>query len=603
MGFLTSLAALTPGQGTPRGSQVDFIRLSLLNPSSCTSVQLEVLLAVGLFEPQGSMSSFYKVVCTASPRMSDHSPAFVQGRYHSASRPSFMTSPGLGLPALGLHCGLFPTSSSVPRMQDTLLPSTCYAQLASHFFAVDFETFEECLRHTSVALGCAPSTFNPRVTEQQGFEHFATCLLSFCSFLLPLFLSLMGLLGLSVLQCLMHKVDRKSPLGFLLRLPTLGISTTSAYALGCAGTTRPILSWEPWKDRKGRVNGAQPRRKSARQPTPAIIRVLHCVGIYAGMLQAPQVVWAAPPGLVEAVRQLEQAIVCLPEPSPHSAPPLLPADTSGQPDVSDADFPDSPPHDAIEADNKADAQALVLIAGHKSAHVKVKLRHDSTAEEVVSAIQNSWRTQPYTGRVVLTLPPISDDYISALLVPCWTQATLRVVIVLDFTLWGGPLYAEFAWCQVTYGDLAAAARNFLEVPWDVFHFRKQGPIQSGDRINVASGDVFKFMPIGRRPAWAISLQDALGTQSFWDPTVACLYTEPPSTKCLALTDNGTWLFPAEHATDSMLQFYIATARHTKPELLSYGTPQDSSPLLPYVKHGCAITRVIAAHTRPPDELS
>ena len=138
------------------------------------------------------------------------------------------------------------------------------------------------------------------------------------------------------------------------------------------------------------------------------------------------------------------------------------------------------------------------------------------------------------------------------------------------------------------------------MPWDVFHFGKHGPIQTGDRINVASGDVFKFMPIGRSPDWAVSLQEALGSRHLWEQTAARLYTEPPSTKCLAITDNGTWLFPAERASDSLLWSYIATARHTKPEQLSYGAPQDSSPLLPYVKHGCTITRVIAAHPRPPD---
>ena len=248
------------------------------------------------------------------------------------------------------------------------------------------------------------------------------CVLFFCL----LFLSLAGLLGLSILRCLMHSVDKRSPLGFVLRLPTLGVTATPAYALGCVGTTRPVLFWEPWKDRKGRVNGAQSRRKSARQPPLSIFRVLHCVGIYANLLQAPYVVWAAPPGLVDAVHQLERAIVCLPEPSPHPTPPSHTTSSFGQQDMPDADLFDSPSHDVTGAEDKPTAHALVLIAGHKSAHVEVKLRADSAAADVVIAIQNSWQTQPYAGRVLLTHPPISDDYISALLVPCWIQASLKV---------------------------------------------------------------------------------------------------------------------------------------------------------------------------------
>ena len=97
MGFLTSFAALTPGQGSLCGSQDDFIRLPLQVPSLGTHVQLNAFPVVGYLEPHGHFRRFYKVVCIASPVHARLRLNVCQGQFPHCHATIFLDQSRLGL--------------------------------------------------------------------------------------------------------------------------------------------------------------------------------------------------------------------------------------------------------------------------------------------------------------------------------------------------------------------------------------------------------------------------------------------------------------------------------------------------------------------------
>ena len=96
----------------------------------------------------------------------------------------------------------------------------------------------ECLRDTSVALGCPPTS------------GFFGCwvlfgLLDFAAFLVPLCRACLGVVFLAVLRVLFHAIPgRSSPLGRILRLPTSGVYVQLACPLGqVAAPSATVLQW------------------------------------------------------------------------------------------------------------------------------------------------------------------------------------------------------------------------------------------------------------------------------------------------------------------------------------------------------------------------
>ena len=606
MGFLVSIDMLTPGQGSPCGTRADFICLPFSQSEDEPPVQRELVRGVhtSLLPCSIRSSTHYEVTCTVLDKV----PIFLRCCEEDI-RPSLPPSsiiPGLVLPVFDLcqddllffgsqHLALGPSQI---RLFLTKVPQRTHALIkVSPSFPAG--SFEECLRHTSVALGCAPSP-SLASTVDDVWRSVNARLSAIGACLIPIFASIAILFGLSTFACLTRKVDRRTPLGFLVRLPTLGVPTSPALAVGLAGTTKPILDWKPWRDRKGRHSQAKRDRAPHKRPAPLFLRLLHSLGIYVSLWQPPFLVWAAPADLINAIHQLEHASIALSEDyardglhRPRVDPAAMFSTTSCWPDSLSEQAPYEPP-------GPQQVHVSILVAGHTSAHVQVPVAECDSCQDILNVVQQAWKDQPYDGVVIDTCPQVHQDYISALLVPNWTKATFKTVFIIDLSYWGGPLYAEVAWSRVSFEDLSEAARTYVDVPWDVYHAGSSKPIQPNETVNAASGDVFRFVPLGNRPSWPAPLQEAICSKHRWAHDLVISLDELPSSKCLALTDNGTWLFPTEDTPDDLLHTYIATARYTTPEQLSFGEPAVGSPILQYVKHGRVITRVIAAHPRPPD---
>ena len=126
-----------------------------------------------------------------------------------------------------------------------------------------------CLTGTSVARGYRPSKHGPHPAHVSymrrrpvarpvqpsaagSYIFGLTLLLDIGSVLIPLARSLYGCFLLVLLRLLFISWRSSTPLGRLCGLPLLGVRLHPVHAMGFASPRHAVLSWHPWKDRKGR---------------------------------------------------------------------------------------------------------------------------------------------------------------------------------------------------------------------------------------------------------------------------------------------------------------------------------------------------------------
>ena len=460
------------------------------------------------------------------------------------------------------------------------LPALVWNGSQAH--SVTSYSIEACLRHTSVALGCAPS-----------HRCFLNLLLLVSSWLVPLCRSLCGCVALLVIACAIQALPFRSfPASRFFAAPGIGACAQCLVALGSAGSPVAILDWAPdppsrCHKRRRNMQGLSSLRLFWSKPCTWLLLYLlggHC----------PLQVWAAPHSHAVVVDSIHQWLETLPEalPTPRRRAPTNTVSSSNCAlDASPAR--ELLPHQTL-------IPVSIMAAGYETGHVLVPASGERLDDAFLQAALNRWSSKPYPATIALAQPQPFRDHLSAVLVPHWVAPSLQAVVIFDFSFWNGPVYAEFITVHLYYSDLEAAAAHQSIEAWDAFHGSQPQPIKAGSFIKVVSGDVIRFVPVWRTPAWGPKLMLGCDLPSLEASPQADPPYEVASPGCLTLCRERIRFFADPGNTYEQLQEFIAAGMHTHTELLSYGRPGSASSLRTFVQWGFQISRLVAAQDRSPE---
>ncbi|CAE7890928.1 unnamed protein product [Symbiodinium necroappetens] len=173
----------------------------------------------------------------------------------------------------------------------------------------------------------------------------------------------------------------------------------------------------------------------------------------------------------------------------------------------------------------------------------------------------------------------------------------RTVFVLDFSYWNGPVFAVADWRYVSLTTLAAEARRFAPVPWQVSHGRQDSLLLPGATLFAAPGDVFRFTPCDLPCAPKLTLGQMLLDAALWDISPPFIPREEASHAWLVLRSHVTRT-PIYSGTSRDELFQLAAdSTHSEVNDLHFGMPLDDSPLQEIVYQGRSLRGVLAAEPR------
>ena len=305
-------------------------------------------------------------------------------------------------------------------------------------------------------------------------------------------------------------------------------------------------------------------------------------------LHTPICVWAAPTGFSEAITALETASIFLPESMGHGF-------NTGE--VSDKGSVDPQLFRAPEEEwprTNATRHCVMFQAGFPTKYMLVYVELPCSEDEFLSAAAEMVRDRAFMHSLVATSPQVGDGLSSIIAVPHWTEHSDQTAFVLDFSFWGGPVYAVIDWRHVTVLSLSEAARIHAPEAWQVFHVGMTEPLQQDQHINASPGDVFRFVPLGHHPGNSKRLGQMLIDTASWDPCPSFVPRE---------LINHSWFAPQSHVTRypvysgdrvEALKQVAAEAFHSDLPDLDFEFPEESSSLQELVHRGFLMQGVLAA---------
>eukprot|EP00439_Symbiodinium_sp_Y106_P048263 s2049_g6.t1 len=113
--------------------------------------------------------------------------------------------------------------------------------------------------------------------------------------------------------------------------------------------------------------------------------------------------------------------------------------------------------------------------------------------------------------LVVADPQPCDGFFVLVPRPAWLTCSQRVVVVLDLTGLGGPVFPEYVWSPVEYTDLQRFAEPYGRF-WEVFTRGDTAPVAPQTRQQVTCGQTFQFRPSGCPPQWQPDIESALATR-------------------------------------------------------------------------------------------
>ena len=271
-------------------------------------------------------------------------------------------------------------------------------------------------------------------------------------------------------------------------------------------------------------------------------------------------------------------------------------------EASDSQVPSQPGEDNSPELRTADSAQLpkhcvIYQAGFQAHYLLVYVSVPCSADTFTRAALDLAKSSVSGHHLVATRPQISAGLATLVAVPAWTYQTDKTVIVLDFLACQGPVYALLTWRYVTRDTLAADARRHVQSPWQVYHYRHNGPLSSGAHIKAEAGDVFVFQVEPACPREITLLEDKVTDAAAWDPCPPTIPRESPSHRWLVLRSHVTRT-PSFSGTDfDELRSIAAEASDSDAADLDFELIGRDSPLQELVYHGFAIRGVLAAWPR------
>ena len=407
------------------------------------------------------------------------------------------------------------------------------------------------------------------------------------SYVLSLFEAILGTLFLSLLRALWFAMPgRRTPLGSLLGLPTVGASPQLLRCLGsCGRPSSAVLDWSP---------GEAVHKRSARQRSqmPGRCVLARCLAVLLGFSSLPVQVWAAPPSFSDTADDMTSLARC----SPETLPQVDAATRQPHGGASDP-APTREPSTAEGAGLGVDFPVHVLIPGHRSVFFLVRGAVLDGGDSAMQAVRAQMPTLPIRGavHVVPVQPQVSTTAATVLALPTWVQQSYRRGVVLDFSAFGGPTFAVYVWEQVTLKDLTEYADVQAAKHWEVYVALAPAPVSATFRVN--NGDMLRFVPRGSVLASRPTLPELFlrGAPTGRDQTVSFL--EQQSGEWLVFCEDYALTVP-HNADPSRLRQDAAAAMRRRRTQVRFSDPLPIAFVQDYVHHGRTVAGAFA--TAVPD---
>ena len=318
-----------------------------------------------------------------------------------------------------------------------------------------------------------------------------------------------------------------------------------------------------------------------------LLAVLSCLSsclspIAVGYCSIPVCVWAAPAGLPQALCVLEQVTSSLPEPIRHSSHETPPAHLHA---VTTPSCEDTIP---------ARTQHCVLYqAGFPAYYFLTYIEIPCTRDAFLEAASEMSNPEVSCTFVCETRPQLINGVASLVKVPCWAAASEKTVYVLDFTYWGGPIFAVLDWRFTNRNSLAHFARIHACEPWDIFHHSRREPLGHEAHVIANAGDVFQFRPAGATIAALPTFAERLQCRSLWDNEPRFIPREAPSSKWFAMSSHVTRTPHYAGGSRREAQSIIADALQSRDDELYFVYPKTNSSLHDLVHEGFLMRGILA----------
>ena len=259
-------------------------------------------------------------------------------------------------------------------------------------------------------------------------------------------------------------------------------------------------------------------------------------------LSCPVQVWAAPKPWGEAVDIILETVRLFPDPMPDdrqsagsnvpfwARPGFQPECISEPPtEARVLDHPDIPvPPHAEELPDDSDrsfvqAYCFVMSPRYQAEVVPLQLGIPTDMQTFSTQVRrslNSLRLR-FVSEIIPTVPQLSSEFASVLVVPKWLNASNRQVIVFDLRACGGPVYPDYVHDRVTYGECLAVGRRHDIEDCAVYAQGHTQPLCSGSSFLAFPGGVVQFQPAGTPAEWRSPLHVRLDRPNDWlgDPNI------------------------------------------------------------------------------------
>ena len=420
-------------------------------------------------------------------------------------------------------------------------------------------------------IGGSGSSAMPDCWKIQLLQYFSSLIVSF-------YISLVLVLTLSLLRLIAREVPgRLTPLGRLVQGATAAAPTHIVKAWNVAsayGGPHRVLT------EKNKIFN----KRSHISPGLGVWKRLWFAIL--GFSAIPQCVWAAPHGLREVTAIAEVISNAYPE-----SFGVCPNEASLQRLVADL----ATEH-ACDRPGPKPQHCVIFQAGFSAHYLLVYAELPCTEDVFVqeAAVLSHDRTQHH--QLCATNPQIAEGVATLVAVPRWTRATDKTVFVLDFSHWGGPVYAVLDWAFNNATTLAAAARKHAPEPWQIFHCRSAKPLDSDELVATRPGDVFCFVPVGHNPPVRNELADRVVSVQEWHDAPPFIPREVAQPVWFAIRNHVTRIPIYQGHSRHELQRIAAESFHSDVEDLAFGYPAEDSTLSDLVECGISVRGVLAAET-------
>ena len=419
----------------------------------------------------------------------------------------------------------------------------------------------EYLRGVSVVQGLPPRTALPvaQPTVFSILEAFWLSLLRLlAACLVPLARSFLALLFLALLRVLAVPWRLTTPFGRACCFPLSGANTALLQPLGQVARAGCVLTWTPWRDRKGRL---RPKCGHAR-PTSCLAPRL-----WLALLSGLTLPCRVGPGPLSGIGAAWVLTTSLPLVHGAEAPEDLPAPSADEFDSAAAPDEPAPPEPRRLPDTIADGRVVRAndyISGEDPprgppAPLPVRVTVDNAVRHTRpmhfrEAAFSVWVGTPYhvpeTLQFPLRLPCDIEDALDAterhvqhlrldyctraiavrpqpfascaamLLAPDWSTYSALAVVCLDLRDLGdqtdGPVLVSYITRPTCLAELCREASVHDPRHCRVYVGTDPSPLQPDEEIHLASGCLVTFMRTDRLPCFSNDLQYRLQFPHIWD---------------------------------------------------------------------------------------